>query len=191
MKNIKIRVIVFLLFFLLIDIKIIIPEPKNFYIIDGYMGYAWETQKEEIIEIKEENIINKNNLNSYYLIDNPKYLFENILAKKIIAGFFNEKLQSIQVFYEGKETFNILYNFILNQTKKSATHININEDWEGYLWCDENINSYIVLYSSRKEADYTNILSISNKKSVDFELNYNNKIGIPTSVCFLEKQNPY
>lgn len=76
------------------------------------LGYAWETQKEEIIEIKEENIINKNNLNSYYLIDNPKYLFENILAKKIIAGFFNEKLQSIQVFYEGKETFNILYNFI-------------------------------------------------------------------------------
>ena len=185
MKKKKPFILFFLLFFL-IDFKITIPEINQTYkIFNGYKDYSWETNIDDIFEVNSENLINSTNLNTYFSINNPQYVFENVLSDKIILGFLDNKLQTVQIFYEGKNNFNILYNFILNKLKTKPTVVTINNEWEATSWCDNDLESYVVIYSGKDKN--TNILSFASKKSVDKELDYNKQIGLPTSICYNQK----
>ena len=178
-----------------IDIRVasnhVLGQPStNLY--QGINGATWNSKVGDFYSNSTFISNDSNGKNTYYSVDINTKLFNNMskYPSKIYAGYYFNKLQSVQYIYEND---GIVFNQLLDNlnleaqiaNKSTGTEVKTNKkQTQTITWCDLNPNVYITLYRIEKEEITKTILAVANKRMIDEEINLGNDTGLPTGICY-------
>ena len=173
-------------FFYLFNVNFTI-SPNSLFAskLDIYKGISAVAWRSDISQLLEKQFISKTAKNSYFKMENVVSPFEDIdKPDNIYAGYYFDKLQSVQYIYSDAFVYDKLINQINNDMKKDGEILLKNKDEEIIAWCDSSSDSYIALYKVLQDSSTQIVFAISDKNSIDEELNYSPQEGLPAGVCY-------
>lgn len=156
-------------------------------LFDGLNTVSWESSYTDLED--KVYVSSYYNMNEYFALNNKYSPFKDIPNNpdNIYAGYYLNKLQSVQYIYSDVSIYYKLNNEFREVTNQKGTIKQVDANTEAISWCHYKSNIYITLYKVSYDDKNSVILAISDRKLIKEQLNYNQSANLPTSLCYREE----